>query len=178
MSQKWNSRVQFPQDNFVIRCTDENFGPSKSSQNPMITLEFELQSPDEIEVAGEKYTVAGEKINNVYLTTQVIEDGTLNVEKTQKCAKRIEDMYRAFNLDFSTFNPENPVLGFKGKLVHARLYGAKEEVRKSPTSEQLKAGIKQGDILLNPITKQPLLQYRIAIAEVYGLAAEETGKAY
>jgi hypothetical protein len=159
----------FPQDNYIVRCIDESFGPSKSSSNPMITLGFEIVAPDEVEVGGEHINVAGVQTTGYY-TTQVIDgDGQLDLEKTSNCRQRLADLYKAFGLDFEDFNPENPVLGFKGKVVHVLMYGKEQERRKSPTAEQLK-NKQQGDIIKNPLTGKAVITYQPTIGQIYGLA--------
>lgn len=166
MATNYNRNLQLPTDNYVMRVINEEFSNSKSSGNPMITLELEVQHPDEVEIAGEQVTVAGLKIKR-YLPTKVGDDE----EKTEKALARVEAEYKLFGLDFDGFNPENPVLGFKGKLVHVRLYSKEKESRKAQTPEQKKAG-KQGDAILNPLTNKPVVSYEPSIAEVYGLAQE------
>lgn len=178
MAQKWNSKVQFPKDNYVIRCMDDSFGPSKSSGKPMITLGFEIVSPETITVDGSEYTIAGTELKAYYVTQSVDEQGNIDVEKTQNIAARLKKLYEAFGLDFSTFNPENPTLGFKGKSVHALLYGDVQEQRKAPTAEQIAKGQKQGDVLKNPITGKALVSYYPKIDDIFGLASADAGKPY
>jgi hypothetical protein len=158
--------MQLPTDNYVMRCIAEEFSNSKSSGNPMITLELEVQHPDEVQIAGEAVSVAGLKIKR-YLPTKNNEDA----DKSEKALVRLEQEYKLWGLDFDGFNPENPVLNFKGKLVHVRLYSKEKESRKAPTPEQKKAN-QLGDILKNPVTGKPVVSYEPNIAEVYGLAAE------
>lgn len=172
MAIKYNRQLNLPQDNYVMRVIEETFGPSKSSGNPMITLKLEIQHPDEVPIGEESITVAGFQIDH-YITTQVKINGEIDVEKTTNCAKRCEDTYKLFGLSFDNFNPENPVLGFKGRLVHVRLYSKETESRKAPTAEQ-KAQNKPGDLIKNPITNKPVVSYQPSIAEIYGLA-EESG---
>ena len=178
MSQKLTSKVAIPKDsNYIIRCTEEKFGPSKSSGNPMITLNFEVVAPEEVIVKGEAYNIAGARVSPMYLTTQSMKDGEVDVEKTSAAAGRIEKMYNAFGLDFSTFNPENPTLGFKGKEVFAALYADEDVVRKDPTPEQLKRG-EQGDPQVNPVTGKDRIQYFTKIDEIFGLAKKDPTKPY
>lgn len=180
MSRKWSSDIKIPQDSsYIIRCIEESFAPSKSSNNPMITLKFECVSPEEVEVAGEMINIAGVQPSPLYIVTQAMdEDGTLNVEKSANGAKRLEAMYKAFGLPTSPLNPENPTLGFKGKQVYALLYPDTSEKRKSPTAAQLAAGQKQGDVMINPVTKQPLVNHFIKIGEIFGLAPVDANKAF
>lgn len=167
MSTNYNRNMQLPTDNYVMRVIGEEFSNSKSSGNPMITLELEIQHPDEVEIAGEQVSVAGVKIKR-YLPVKVGEDA----DKTEKALARVEAEYKLFGLDFDGFNPENPVLGFKGKLVHVRLYSKEKESRKAQTPEQKKKG-ELGDLIKNPITNKPVISYEPNIAEIYGLAAEQ-----
>ncbi len=94
-----------------------------------------------------------------------------DAEKSAKALARVEQEYKLFGLDFDGFNPENPVLGFNGKLVHVRLYSKERESRKAPTPEQ-KSKNQPGDLIKNPITNKAVVSYEPTIAEVYGLAAE------
>ena len=111
-------------------------------------------------------SVAGTKIKR-YLPTKVNDDP----EKTEKALARVEQEYKLFGMDFDGFNPENPVLGFKGKLVHVRLYSKEKESRKAQTPDEKKAN-KPGELIKNPITGKAVVSYEPTIAEVYGLAAE------
>lgn len=173
--QKWNRNIQWNTDNYIVRCIDETFGPSGAG-NPQIMLEFELQT-ETMEVAGEVYTIAGEKLRKYY-QTQIIVDGIVNDEKSKNKQAEVKELYSKANMPNDNINYENPEKGFKGKLFHVRMYSAKEDARKSPTKEQLEKGIKQGDVIVNPITKLPVVYYKPAIAEIYGLAEENANKPY
>lgn len=178
MATKYNRSMRLPKDNYVVRCVEESFANSKSSGNPMITLEFEVQLPDEVDIAGEKVTVAGLSIKH-YLTTMNLQDS----EKSANALKRLigdgnkKGIYQLFGLPTDNFNPENPVLGFKGKLVHVRIGVDEQASRKDPTPEQVKKG-ELGDIIKNPVTKEPVLFYPPKIEEIYGLAEEGAGKSF
>ena len=174
---KWNSNMPWQTDNYVLRCTEELFGMSKGSENPMITLTYEVVSPEEIEIAGEATMVVGTRIVGYYTTMVLNGEGDL-AEKTTKAQNRVRELYSLFGLDNTNINFENPVLGFKGKLVHARLYDDEQVKYNSPTSEDLKAGNKRGKPAVNPITKQPLTQHYPKIECIFGLAEVESGKAY
>ena len=171
----WNSEISFPQDNYIIRCIDESFGPSKSSQNPMITLGFEFVAPETITVAGEEYGIAGVKIPDYLAVTKVMnEDGSVDSEKSDNCKTRLNKLCIAFGLP-AIDNPDNPTLGFKNKLVWALCNCNTVERRKSPTAEQLAKGQKQGDVLKNPITGKPLVLYFPKIVEIFGPAEAPAG---
>lgn len=176
-AQKYNNKVQFNRDNYVLRIMAESFGPSGKG-NPTITLDFEVAAPETMEVAGTHYSIVGTKIRKWYVTQVLNQDGTVNVEKTQNCKNRLQELYEKLGMDFTGFNPENPTLEFKGKLVYALLYSKSKEDRKSPTSEQLAAGQTEGDVIINPVTKQPRLKYQIEIDTIDGLAPADAAPAY
>jgi hypothetical protein len=170
---KWNNTVMWPRDNFVNRVIEESFSPSKSSGNPMITLTFEVVSPETFSVAGETYTGVGQKTTR-YFTTGNIEDA----EKDAKAKKGTQELFKKFGLPHDNINWDNPKLGFKGKLVHTLMGDNLVEERKSPTAEQLKKGIKQGDVIMNPVTKKPRTKHYPQILEIDGLASADTNKPY
>ena len=178
MARKIGFDIPLPTDSsYIIRCIDEAFGPSKSSGKPMITLKFEIVSPEEVEVAGEQVNIAGTQTQPCYYVTQSTdEDGVVDAEKSANILKRLQGLYKAFGLASDTINPENPTLGFKGKVVYALLSADKQERRKSPTAEQLKSGVKQGDIMVNPVTKQTLTNYYIKVGDIFGLAPTDGNK--
>lgn len=177
--QKWTPKYQFPTDNYVIRVTDEKFGPSNSSGNPMITLEFEVDRPEEVEIGGEQFNVAGVKVQPAYYTTRNPNDS----EKEANAQKRVNELYSLFGLDNSVIDFDNPSLGFKGKLVHARLYSEERVQRKTPTAAQIAEAKKtgkqpEGDVLKHPITGIPQVSYFPKIGEIFGLANAEANKPF
>ena len=172
---KWNQEIPFPTDNYVIRCTEETLGRSSGNDNPMITLQFEINSPQEVEIAGEQVNVASAKTLPKWLVLQVAEDGVVDAAKTADAVERAKEFYRLCGMELT--DPENPTLGFKGKLFHAQIYNKADEKRKTPTAEQKKAG-KQGDILKNPITGKDEIRNQPAIAKIYGPAEGDVNKPY
>jgi hypothetical protein len=179
MANKWNSSVEWQNDsNYVLRCVEESFGPSRSSGKPMITLKFEVASPDTMEVAGEPFTIASTQIMGYYVTQSVDENGVVDEAKSAECLKRLTALYKAFGLPTDNIDINNPALGFKGKLVYALLTNDRKERRKSLTKAQLDKGVKQGDIMINPITKKILMNNYPKLQEIYGLAPTDTNKPY
>lgn len=136
----------------------------------MITLRFEIVSPETVNIAGEEFIVAGAETSPAYYVTKSVnESGEVDIEKTETIKKRLDDLCVKFGLPLIT-DPENPALGFKGKCVWALVQSDVVEKRKSPTAEQLAAGQRQGDVICNPITGKPLVNYYPKIAEIFGLA--------
>ena len=77
MASKWNSNIQFPTDsNFVNRIVEAEFGESKNSGNPMVTLELEVVTPAEVEIGGVMYNIAGVGCKQYY-TTLCMDNGEL-----------------------------------------------------------------------------------------------------
>jgi hypothetical protein len=175
---KWNSNIPWQKDSsYILRCLEANFGPSKK-ENPMITFKYEVVSPETFEVAGVAYEIAGVPMKT-YQVCQTLEGGVVDVEKTTKNKEALVKLYNAFGLDSTNINPENPdTTGFVGKCVYAMVYNDQQDQRKTPTKAQLDKGIRQGDILLNPITKQPLKSNYPKIGEVFGLAPTDNNKPY
>ena len=174
MSKQWNSSVQFNLDNYLVRVVDATFGPSKSSGKPMITLTTEIVSPDTMNVAGEDYNVAGVKVRPMYIVTKSVDaDGNVDVEKTSNIKTRLDELTKAFGLPAIT-DPENPdIEGFKGKIVWALVGSETVERRKAPTAEQLAKGEKVGEVLTNPMTGQPLVNYFPKIQQIFGQPSED-----
>lgn len=181
---KWSSRVQWPRDNFVCRVTDEKFAPSKGSGNPMITLTVETvgllkndnTTTDEIDVGGEPFMIAGVRVTQYYPTIVLSSDG-VDAEKTKKAQERVKELYSKFGLG-GDINFENPVLGFKGKLFMALLFGDPQPQRRSPTKEQLEKGIREGEVILDPVTREPVINFYPKIDRIYGLYAGEASKPF
>ena len=164
----------FPQDNFILRCIEESFGPSKSSGNPMITLGYEIVAPESINVAGVEYSVQGLKITPGYYTTATLDDPDKTAQNEQRVFKSTNpdrpSLYELFEIDSTGVDKNNPKLEFKGKLVHALLTSEVKEKTKSPTAEQLKQGKKVGDVIKNPKTGKPEITFYPKIVKLYGIA--------
>lgn len=193
-STRWNSNIQFPTDSdFVNRIIGVTFGPSKSSGNPMITVECEVLQPTEKEVGGEMVDVSGVKTIN-YFTTKVIGDD----EKTAKNVARLTGTGDAVNPPglirvlfpdnpeyADKFDPENPdaemLKAMKGKIILTQMYPEEVEKRKDPTSEQITKAKEskkkaQGDVMKNPITGKPIINYWPKIGTIFGLAPAGIGE--
>jgi len=166
---EYNSSIPWSKDsNYVIRCLAANFAPSKAG-NPMLAFEYEVVAPTEMESGSDKVNIAGVKLRT-WQVCQTLEDGVVNEEKSAKNKEALAKLYTAFGIT-TELNVENPdSQAFVGKCVYALLYDEETEQRKSPTAEQLKAGQRQGDIMYNPVTKQPLKRHAPKIGEIYGLA--------
>lgn len=179
--EKWNNQIPWQKDsNYIIRCIEETFSESRSSGSPMITLEFEVAAPETMKVGDHEYMIAGVKagLKSYYPTISLTPDGEVDAVKTANAQERVKILFRAFDLDDTSIDFKNPALAFKGKTVYALLDNEETAQRKSPTKDQLSKGQKQGDILLNPKTKKPLMQNYPKVREIFGTASVESGAAY
>ena len=185
MSKKWSSAVQFPADsNYVNRIVSVAFGPSNSSGNPMVTLETEVVSPEEVEVAGEMINIAGVNCKNYY-TTQ-----TDSEEKTANSRKRLAELLANLGIDTSNLNWDNLAPQLKplvGKLILTMMTSTIQERRKNPTAVQMEAAKAKGvtnfrdvgEVMKHPVTGKALINYWPKIDEIFGLAPEQTaGQTY
>lgn len=103
-----NQNVQLPKDAYVVRVIEETFGVSKSSGNPMITLEMEIVAPDEIKgVDGQMIACGGFKFKH-YLPLAGDDS-----KKTASAVKRITDLWNLIGQLPDEFDTENPPLLFK-----------------------------------------------------------------
>lgn len=174
-TEKWNAKIQFPSDsNFINRIVGANFGPSASSNNPMLTLTFEVVSPTDAEVGTKTYNIAGVQAKRYYVTE--VKD---NAEKTENCRARVRELWTLLGLDPESINWDNidctPLLGL---LVFCQMSPDAEPQRKNPTAAQIEAAKKEnkrpeGDIMKHPITGQPLVNYWPQIREIFGLAPSD-----
>jgi len=171
---KFKSSMIFPRDNYVVRCTEDEFGQSNKG-NAMFTLNFEIDRPEEIEIAGERVNVAGVKTQPTWVVTKVFEDGVLNEQKSAAAIKRANELMAS--LGEPPLDPENPQLALKGKLFHVRAFGKSEPVLKAQTAEQRAAG-KPGDPIKNPITGEAEIRCSIVIEKFYGPAEAAVNKSY
>lgn len=174
----WNKDIVLPTaSDYVLYCLDATFGPSKSSGNPMITLKFEIRSPATVNVAGEDINIAGVEVP-FYATTQNLSEP----DKDQSLYARVFhsdnadelSLYQLFEITLpDDFDKENPPVDLlKGKFLYAQVKSDSRAQRKSPTAEQLKNGIREGDVMVNPKTKKPLMSHYPKIVELYGIAPD------
>lgn len=177
MSQKWNNNIQFPNDsNFVNRIIGATFGPSNNSGNPMVTITTEVVSPQDVEIGGPVFNIAGVETTNYYSVKDLADEA--NTAKKQ--ADFIERVWSKLELDPAQINWDNidtkPLLG---KLILTRMYGEPQVRRKNPTAAQLEAAkvkgekFTQGDIMKHPVTGKELITYKPVLAEIFGLAPNQ-----
>lgn len=168
----------FPNDtNYRARVLSATFGPSASSGNPMITLEYEFYFPEEIEVAGKQYNISGVKCKKYHVTS--MKD---DAEKTESMRAELkEKLFSRFEI--AEINWDNiDTTKFLGKAVLVHANSEAEEQRKDPTVAQIaeakaKNTRPQGDVLKHPVTGQDMIFYRPSIREVFALAPTGSAQA-
>lgn len=162
----------YPTDSdYVARIVGATFGAAATG-TPMITLDWEVVSPQEKEVAGEMITVAGVKIKSRNVTDA---KDTEDIEAKENIRNRVKDMFAKLGqegeIDWDNVNVEP----LRGKLVYLQIGCSVQEQRKNPTLAQIEAAKKsgkraEGDIMKHPITGKKLVQYWPQIDEIFGLA--------
>lgn len=168
---KWNMSIPWPKDNYVLTVTDTTFGASKRTENPMGTFEMEVFSPSTMPVGADEVTTAGVSLKH-YAVTKVFTAGEVDVDKTNSALDRLKELYEKFDVDYSTFDKENPDFsGFIGKKAWVILRNKETAKRKDPTPEQKAAG-EQGSILKDPMTGQEAIQNYPEIDSFWGAYKE------
>lgn len=138
-----NQKLELPRnfyDSAIIRCTKASFGPSKSSNKPMITLEWELlgvrnkEDKSKIDTSitknGIEYVIAGLNVRSKYHTL-------------------IPEAIKYYRADWSKYtgrpesefmvDTDNPDLNIFDKLVMSAVIKAKTVTKTKELSEEDKA---------------------------------------
>lgn len=180
-ARKWSPSIQWPTaSDYKLRILDAVFGPSAKG-NPMITLSLEVESPEEMEVAGEKFTVAGQQLK-YYITTGMSpvegatdEQSAALAEKIEKMRKGVVELLSKMGMKEEQINWDNiDTTPLKGKLIFSLVDAKPDERRKNPTAAQIAAAKAKGeealgDIMKDPMTGQPLVTYWPKIVTIFGL---------
>lgn len=170
---QWNNKIFFPKNRYVLKCVEESFAPS-SAGNPMVTRKFEIHSPAIIEVGEKKVNVAGLAVIQ-YRTTKVKDKdtGDWNAESSDKCWGSFRDELLAIGADSEMeIDDENPPLLFKGKTVDAIVSSIESVACQSPTLEQRRKGMKQGDPILDADGNE-IKTYKLNLESILGLSSEQ-----
>lgn len=185
MAKKWSAAVMIPTSSeYANRITGASFSPSKSSGNPMVTVECEVVTPQEVEVGGEQVNIAGVSTTNYFVTT-VIDPKTKTVDEEATAKKRgqFREFWEKCGLDSSEINWDNiEVKKLEGKVLLTQMESEMEEKRATPTAEQIakakEKGVRpEGTIMKNPVTGKPLVNYWPKIREFFGLSPDQTPSA-
>lgn len=180
----WNNKTPFPKDRYTICCIEEDFAPSKSSGNPMLTRTWEIINPELVQIGDRQVNVAGAKIIQ-YRTTKVkstkdeIEEGMgpWNEQSSDKAFGGFRDELLTLGFDSEgEIDDENPPVFAKGKTVDAIVYAKEDKARKSPTAEQIRKR-QQGDPILDADGNE-VVTYQLQLDTILGLASKQVGVAF
>lgn len=168
MVKQLNSKIEFPKDRYLLLCTDEKLAPSQGG-NPMITRNWELISPEVIEINGEQVSIGGTKFTEYLVVKNLTgDDKKTAAEKTAASQARLVANYEKLGYT-DDIDDENPVLIAKGKYADW-ICGSDENVQcKAPTPEERAKGKKVGAPIKGPDGKDIKTYYPKAI-ELLGLA--------
>lgn len=162
-SQQWNRKVMFPKDNYIIRCREESVGLSQKD-NFMVTLEWEIVNCEPKKIGDKTYEFDG-----VSFTTYHVLKNPEKPEDDDKKAKgymeRVLVPASVLGSMDEAWDAENPP-SMKGKVVHACLYGKKNESLVEQIGED---GKKKMVPLKDPITQKERVDYQIQIETIYGV---------
>jgi hypothetical protein len=182
-AQKWHSGIMFPNDSdYIARVIGFDFGNSQASGNPMITLDWEIDSPAEKEIGDMGiFILAGLKLGKTYYSTSNPND----LEKQEKSRKFLFNKDpNSMGLFFAFELPSEDKIDWDNiQKLKDYFYGMKQmcyisadvvEKRKTPTREQIeraKAMKKEpeGDVCVNPKTGLALLNYYPKVRQMFGL---------
>lgn len=130
-----NSKVKLPQQNYVVRCKKVDFQFSRSSQNPMLVLTWELCKPETLSIAGRVYSIAGVELRKQYVTL------------TEKAKNRFFDMQRMFGIEpgIDLDNPMDVANQFVGVVANAVCNSEEYIRRRDLTDEEVANGMKPED---------------------------------
>ena len=168
---------KLPRDRYVVRCTEEEFGESKSSGNSMITRTWEIVHPDSVQINGEAKIIAGLEVKQ-YLPTIVFDkEGERDDEKSDKALARIRDENSNLGLPCDVIDDENPALVAKGVIADAILSCEESKQFKSPTPEQTAKGQKYGDPIKDDAGKDVIV-HRIKLDSILGRSSMEINKPF
>jgi len=131
-------------DRYVVRVIEPKFGLSKAD-NPMITLQLEVVGVPVgnkivpiVQRGNQSWQVAGLRTNAVYLTL-----------KAGPALGRVLDFHEMIGLPRTVDETNPPIHEYNGKVLEAILTSEESVQRKALTPEDVVAGKKVGDPILD-----------------------------
>lgn len=151
-----SGNVQITRNRYSLRVKEAVFGPSKSSGNPMLTLNCEIYSPAVIDTEAGKFSIDGVRVTH-YLTLTEKAIGRY-IDFCNRVGIEVPDEIDTENVDATPFN---------GLCFDAILDSTPRELRQKPRDGQ-----KVGDPIVDD-NGQPILSgWDIRLTEVLGKAAK------
>jgi hypothetical protein len=175
---QWNNKLPFPKDRYTIRCIEESFGLSKSSDNPMISRTWEVLTPELVTIGDKQVNVAGAKIQQ-YVVCKVKdpETGGWDAKKSDVKFGQLRDDLTALGYEGEEIDDENPPMIGMGKVVDAILYGKVNQSFREPTPEEKAQGKRVGQPIKDGAGND-VKTYQINIDTILGLATAEANRPY
>lgn len=186
-TKKWSANIMFPKDScYQNRCMDITFSPSKSSGNPMLTINCELVAPTTVEVGEDIVDITGIKTTNYMTVTAFEDDGkTVDENKTKESRAKVKEFLAMMKvggkpvIDPETVNWDNPQLSaLRGKVFLTSMESEVREERKTPNKAELEEAKKKGihasqagKVMKDPVSGKDLIQYWPKIRSFFGLAS-------
>lgn len=169
----FGGNCQIPKDVYTVRVMD--CSKSKSSKgNDMAVTKIEIVSPEEIELLGKRYSIAGRQ-HTIY--------NVLNSEESWGTGRFIDGLTKA-GFDFDKFGADGDLDDSNLKAVNGfcfcmLLSSAEDIARHEPTPEQV-AKKEPGSPILNEDGKQISMGWRIngGWQNVTGPASQEPNRPY
>lgn len=171
------SKDKLPRNRYTCRCTEEVFGPSKSSGNPMITRTWEICLPEQVLINGMNKEIGGVTFNQYLTTKKLGADGTEDTEGTKKAVGRVLEDYRRLGFPSTQLDTDNPEMFAKGVVADLILDTDESKQLQSATPEQLAAGQKWGDPIKDANGAE-IITYRVKFVETLGRSNVEVNKAF
>lgn len=163
---------RLPKRRYAIRCINEEFGESKSSGNPMITLEWEIVWPETVDIDGRTVEVGG--TDNIM---QYFSFNPTDEKKRNSAVQAYLDICALLNVPQDGLDTDNPTLVLKGIVADATLYAKDKPELDDPTPEERKEGKKAGKPTLDSNGKA-IINFEIKINQILGVSTQEINRAY
>lgn len=183
---KWNAEIQIPTGSeYVVGINDVKFSVSNAG-NPMLTLGFEIKSPSEFDNTlyggNESVNIAGVKTRPRWYVTTVLDENKVIDEPATKSARErlMKDFLTPLAIEYADIDWNNPKLDIlKGKAWYAQIECKPNEKRATPTTADIENAKRtgsrvEGKIMINPVTKQPLVDYWPDVTNIFGLCPEHS----
>jgi hypothetical protein len=175
----WNNRMMFPKNRYTLRCIEEDFSPSKATGNPMLIRKWEICQNEPVLIGDKKVDIDGLTIQQYVVTKVKTEDGDdWDADRSDKAFGRFAEDLRICGFpEDSDIDDENPPCFMKGKVVDAIVYGKENPSYQSPTADEIKAGKRVGQPILDAAGK-PVKNYQLNIDSILGLSTVVVNRPY
>lgn len=175
MTKKWSAELCIPTDsNYKARILKAEFKNSKSSGNPMVEITWELVEPASVLIGEHEVNIAGVESRAYYTISKTDADTGKKVSASGK--EKLEFFFSQVGVtDVDWENP--PVQHLLGKCFLTCVECRPDPRRKTPTATQVETSKRlnkkpEGDMMTNPVTGLPMLNYWPEVKEVFGLSPD------